>query len=148
MRFGGLTTDVKIRLMTVTTFFCKCNRIRVSADGFFLHVTFSPVLFENWLKRSFRRLYPKKFHGFIEKRKKSFDFFVIKISTPTNLMCLWSKLTTEICQKAGWLDGKMTQNQLKTCMFSLFFSRKITTFKAALKSKHYFLTYFRGHFLS
>ena len=40
-------------------------------------------------------------------------------------------MISEICQKVGSLDGKMTQNPLKTYSFS-FFSQKITTFKVKI----------------
>ena len=49
------------------------------------------------------------------------------MSTPANFIHLQSKLTSEIFQKIGILDEKMTQNQLKAC--TLFFSQKTDAFK-------------------
>ena len=44
----------------------------------------------------------------IEKRKPSFHFSLIKISTSANFMRLRSKLTSEIRQKVRRLDEKMS----------------------------------------
>ena len=117
-------------------FFCKYNRISVSVYG----------LSWAWLLLSFCLKIGWNVHidafileNFIVFRKKEnvIWFSVIKIYTPTNFMCLRSKLISEICQKVESFDGKMTQNRLKTCTFS-FFSLKIITFKEKPETLFYF----------
>ena len=54
--------------------------------------------------------------------------FCYKINTLTNLIYLRKKLSSEICQKVRSLDGKMRQNWIKTCTFSLL-TRKTTALK-------------------
>ena len=78
------------------------------------------------LKIGSTRLYPRKFRGFVENWKMSFDYSVIQISMPTNLMCLRLKLASKICQELGSFDGK---NDSKSAEDALYSTHKTTTFK-------------------
>ena len=56
-------------------------------------------------------------------------------------MRLRSKLTSEICQKVGGVNGKMTQNWLKTCTFSFFLGKPLPLKK---NEERYFIFYYKN----
>ena len=86
---------------------------------------------KNWLKTFILTLYCRKFRGFIEKRKMSFSFSIIKI--PSNFICSQPKLISGIYQKGGSLDGG--KNDLKSTEDVQFlnFSQNTTNFKEKRK---------------
>ena len=122
MKFVGMAIQVKIYRMTLS-FFYQRYRTRVSTDRFSrvpLFRLFYPKI--NW-NVHFDSVFSNT-GWFIGETINAVRFSIIKIRTSINFMHLRLKLTLELCQKAGSVDGKTKQNHLKAPTLPSF-SQKI-----------------------
>ena len=118
-------------------FSVNITRFKFQSMGFLMHDFFASFIGKP-AEAFISTALSSKIPWFYWKTRNVSQFSVIKISTRTNFIHLRSKLTSEICQKARRLDGKMSQNRFKMCVFS-FFSRKTTIFKEKRETVFSFL---------
>ena len=74
-------------------------------------------------------LFSQILEGFNRKAKNNVRFFFIKIRISVIFMHLRSKMTSEICLKAGCLHGKAEQNCLKVENLPPFFQKPLVYWK-------------------
>ena len=125
-----MISEVKIRLMTFP-FFCKYLNFNAWA---FLPCDFVACLGQKSVQMFISMpLFLKT--SWFRKKKENIIWFSNKKWVHQQLSCVYD--TSEICEKVGGLDGKMTQNRQKTCTFSFFFLEK----PLSLKKNFYFILY-------
>ena len=110
MEFRCMFIEMKIRLV-IFFIFLSVIELEFQMTGFLTCHFFIPFI---------RKLTQMLIGWFNRKTVSTVRFTIIKIRISMNFIHLRSKLTSEICQKIGSLDGKTNPNRLKLLTLPLF----------------------------
>ena len=109
-----------------------CNLPAIFCKGFLLNffpgfqLSNVPLYVQKYVQILISNFFLINFVFLFRKTEIVFGFSIKKLNIPTNFMYLWSKLKSEICQKAGSSNKKMGQNWSNTHSLTFFFSLEKT----------------------